>query len=43
MAGMFAEVAEFFGYAIIMASVFGILTRGGNMFVRAVSGKEDIF
>lgn len=43
MAAMFALIAEFFGYAIVVASVFGILTRGGNIFVRAVSGKEDIF
>lgn len=43
MEGIFTVVSEFFGYAIIVASVFGILTRGGNMFVRAISGKEDIF
>lgn len=43
MQGIFSLIAEFFGYAIIVASTFGILTRGGNMLVRAISGKEDIF
>ncbi len=36
-------VCEHFGYAIIIAGVMGILTRVGNMLVRAFSGKEDWF
>ena len=41
MLGMIAVVTKFMAEAIIVAAVFGIMTRGGNILVRAFSGKED--
>lgn len=43
MHGIFQVLGEFLAQAIIIASFMGVLCRGGNMLVRAISGKEDIF
>jgi len=42
MAGVLAELANFIAKAAAIAIVCGVFTRGINIFVRAVSGKEDI-
>lgn len=43
MSGIFDVVKDFMTDAIFVAMVIGLFVRGGNMFVRAVTGKEDIF
>ena len=41
MEGILVVVCEFLGKAIVVGSVMGIMVRFGNIFIRAVSGKED--
>lgn len=36
-------VCNYYAFAIIIAGVMAILTRVGNIIVRAFSGKEDWF
>lgn len=43
MLGIFEVLGQFLAHAIIVAGFMGIISRGGNMLVRAISGKEDIF
>lgn len=43
MAGIFKTLGEFMVYAATIGAFLGVLGRGFNMFIRAVSGKEDIF
>ena len=43
MSAIFTVIAEFMSEAIVIACFIGVLTRVGNIFVRAVQGKEDWF
>lgn len=43
MGGILATVGGFLAKAAIIAGFMGIMSRCFNMFVRAWSGKEDIF
>lgn len=43
LGGVLKTLAEFLAQAIIVAGFMGVVCRGGNMLVRAISGKEDIF
>lgn len=43
MEGIINLVCNYYGFAIIIAGIMGILTRVGNIIVRAFSGKEDWF
>ena len=43
MSGIFSVLAEFMGQAILIATVIGATCRVGNIFIRAVMGKEDWF
>lgn len=43
MAGIYAVLVEPLANMIMVAAFLGIVGRVGNMIVRAISGKEDIF
>ncbi len=43
MEGLFSIIGNFYSYAIIIAAFMAILSRVGNIIVRAFSGKEDFF
>lgn len=43
MAGLLSVLAEFMGQAILIAAVIGATCRVGNIFIRAVTGKEEWF
>lgn len=42
MAGILTLLAEFMAKAIIIGGFLGLMTRTGNILIRAVSGKEDV-
>lgn len=42
MSGIYEVIAEFMSEAIVIACFIGIVTRCGNILVRAFTGKEDI-
>lgn len=42
MSGIFEVVGEFLANAVILGAFIGVFVRCGNIFIRAVSGKEDI-
>lgn len=42
MAGILTVVCTFLGKAALVATVMGILTRCFNIWIRAVTGKEEI-
>ena len=43
MEAIFMMIGQYYGYAIVIAAFMAILSRVGNIIVRAFSGKEDFF
>ncbi len=43
MEAIFKIIGDYYAYAIIIAGFMAILSRVGNILVRAFSGKEDFF
>lgn len=41
MEGIYTVVCDFLSQAIIIGCVIGVFVRCGNIFIRAISGKED--
>lgn len=42
MSGIYEVVCSFLAEAVILGCLMGVFVRCGNIFIRAVSGKEDI-
>lgn len=42
MEGIFTVLAGFLAKAVIIGAFMGVFVRAGNIFIRAISGKEDI-
>lgn len=42
MSGIYAILAEFLAEAVVLGAFIGVFVRCGNIFIRAISGKEDI-
>lgn len=41
MEAIFKIIGEYYAFAIIVGAFMGILSRVGNIIIRAFSGKED--
>lgn len=42
MGGILTVLAGFLAKAVVIGAFMGVFVRAGNIFIRAVSGKEDI-
>lgn len=43
MEAIFKLIGDYYAFAIIVAAFMAILSRVGNIIIRAFSGKEDFF
>lgn len=42
MSGILTVLSGFLAKAVIIGAFMGVFVRAGNIFIRAISGKEDI-